>query len=106
MPRVSPTPRQAAIQAGVAAIRDAPDPAIWRSWEALAEAVIDAATPHLTGTQQPDEPTLFPDDDTPCTHDSLSGLSRHNLDHPDKLWRCDGCGATGTAAQILSAAPA
>lgn len=41
------TARQRAIQAGAAAIRDAPDPSIWRSWESLAAAVIDAARPHM-----------------------------------------------------------
>lgn len=50
--------RDTAIQAGAAAIRDAPDPAIWRSWEALAAAVIDAATPHLVTREVLDDAPL------------------------------------------------
>jgi hypothetical protein len=38
----------AAVKAGVKAIQDAQTPEVWRSWEALVEAVLTAAVPHLT----------------------------------------------------------
>ena len=57
--RTQLTPRQAAIQAAVAALRDPATPEIWRSWEALAEAVIDAATPHLVDMAEVEQEDLF-----------------------------------------------
>lgn len=42
------TARTRAIQAGADRLRDQHTPEIWRSYEALAEAVIDAAHQHLT----------------------------------------------------------
>jgi hypothetical protein len=36
----------------------------------------------------------------PCPHISLSGADVRDLEDPEKLWRCDGCGATGTAEAL------
>lgn len=49
----------AAIKAGAGAIQAPQTPEIWRSFEALAEAVIQAALPHLTVETLLPEADLF-----------------------------------------------
>lgn len=50
---------QAAITAGAKAIQAPETPEIWRSFEALAEAVLTAAAPHLTVEGRAPEADLF-----------------------------------------------
>lgn len=50
--------RATAIKAAADRLRDQTDPTIWRSFEALAEAVLDAAEPHLN-LEQPATADLF-----------------------------------------------